>query len=257
MSPGSWARTPDEIAALAAKVIDVFDRLESLAIPVVALIDGFALGGGNELAMSTHYRIVTENALIGQPEIKLGIIPGYGGMQRLPRLIGPRRAAELCLNGEPVDGHRAVELGIADAFYPSATALREAYRTVKAMAGGPGALRLQRDWDGTAVSQREQLAALLACPQIIDLTAAPAPDAESAGDLRAARRYAASVAIEALRAGYEKGFAAGLVNDAHLFGQVTASASGQQWIRRFLAKDPRQATLLTLLPQARRDLVGV
>ena len=99
----------EAIAALAAKVIAVYGRLEQLPIPVVALVDGFALGGGNELAMSAHYRIVTENALMGQPEIKLGIMPGYGGMQRLPRLVGPRKALELVLNGEPADGHRAVE----------------------------------------------------------------------------------------------------------------------------------------------------
>jgi len=76
-------------------------------------IDGFALGGGNELAMSTHYRIVTENALLGQPEVKLGIIPGYGGMQRLPRLVGPRKAAELSVNGESISGAEAVRLGLA------------------------------------------------------------------------------------------------------------------------------------------------
>jgi enoyl-CoA hydratase len=63
-------------------------------VPVVALIDGFALGGGNELAMSAHYRIVTENAQLGQPEIKLGILPGYGGMQRLPRLVGAPESIE-------------------------------------------------------------------------------------------------------------------------------------------------------------------
>jgi hypothetical protein len=96
--------TAEQIDALAWKNISLFSELENLSIPVVALIDGYALGGGNELAMSAHYRIVTENALMGQPEVKLGIIPGYGGMQRLPRLVGPWRAAELCVNGEPVDG---------------------------------------------------------------------------------------------------------------------------------------------------------
>ena len=110
---GASAQT---VAALAARVIKAFGRLERLPVPVVAMVDGFALGGGNELAMSAHYRIVTENAQLGQPEIKLGIMPGYGGMQRLPRLVGPRKAAELILNGEPIGGHRAVALGLAELF---------------------------------------------------------------------------------------------------------------------------------------------
>jgi NADPH:quinone reductase-like Zn-dependent oxidoreductase len=81
------------IAKIADYNINIFKDIEDLDIPVIALVDGFALGGGNELAMSCHYRIVTENAQLGQPEVKLGIIPGYGGAQRLPRLIGPCRAA--------------------------------------------------------------------------------------------------------------------------------------------------------------------
>jgi enoyl-CoA hydratase/carnithine racemase/NADPH:quinone reductase-like Zn-dependent oxidoreductase len=234
------------VTALAAKVIDVFGRLERLPVPVVALIDGFALGGGNELAMSTHYRIVTENALLGQPEIKLGIIPGYGGMQRLPRLVGPRKAAELALNGEPVDGHGAVALGLADAFCPSSTALREAFRVACELADGTRSLR-QRRWDDIAKSQAKELDELLALPDVSALLAAPAPDVAAAADLKAARAYAARMALDALRTGYADGFAAGLDNDARLFGVVTASPSGQHWVDRFLKKDPRQSELLTLL----------
>src|SRR3989304_4737715 len=95
------------IGGLAAKNIAVFTELENLSLPVIAVVDGFALGGGNELAMSAHYRIVTENASLGQPEVKLGIIPGYGGIQRLPRLVGPAGAAQMSANGEPVDGDGA------------------------------------------------------------------------------------------------------------------------------------------------------
>ena len=83
---GSSARRIEEIAL---SVLRLFSEIENLKIPVIAVLDGFTLGGGNELAMSAHYRIATENAVIGQPEIKLGIIPGYGGLQRLPRLVGP------------------------------------------------------------------------------------------------------------------------------------------------------------------------
>ena len=243
---GVRRREPEAIAALAAKVLDVYGRLERLPVPVVALIDGFALGGGNELAMSTHYRIVTENALIGQPEIKLGMMPGYGGMQRLPRLVGPRKAAELVLNGEPVDGHRAVEIGLADAFWPAATALREAFRVAKEMADGLRPVP-RRGWDAIAAAQKIELDELMVSPEVAGLLAAVAPDSTTAGDLRSARRYAARVALEALQTGYNKGFAAGLANDARLFGQVTSSPSGQHWVGHFLKKDPRQSALLTLL----------
>ena len=243
---GFVGASPEAIAALAAKVLDVYGRLERLPVPVVALIDGFALGGGNELAMSTHYRIVTENALIGQPEIKLGMMPGYGGMQRLPRLVGPRKAAELVLNGEPVDGHRAVEIGLADAFWPAATALREAFRVAKEMADGLRPVP-RRGWDAIAAAQKIELDELMVSPEVAGLLAAVAPDSTTAGDLRSARRYAARVALEALQTGYNKGFAAGLANDARLFGQVTSSPSGQHWVGRFLKKDPRQSALLTLL----------
>jgi enoyl-CoA hydratase len=236
----------ETIATLAAKVIGVYGRLEQLQVPVVTIIDGFALGGGNELAMSTHYRIVTENAQIGQPEIKLGIMPGYGGMQRLPRLVGPRKALEMSLNGEPIDGHRAVEIGLADAFCPAATALREGFRVAQEMAEGVRPTP-RRNWDTIAAAQKKELDQLVASTEIVSLVNIGAPDSITAADLTSARSYAARVAIEALRTGYEKGFEAGLQNDARLFGEVTNSPSGQHWVRRFLEKDPHQSALLTLL----------
>jgi enoyl-CoA hydratase/carnithine racemase len=236
----------EEIAALAAKVIDVYGRLERLPVPVVALVDGFALGGGNELAMSAHYRIATENAAIGQPEIKLGIMPGYGGMQRLPRLVGPRKAAEMVLNGEPVDGHAAVELGLVDAFCPAASALRYAFRVVREMAEGMRPAP-RRTWDPVQPPHRAELEHLLASGEVAGLRVAAATDGKTAGDLRAARSYAARIALEAMVTGHEKGFAAGLANDARLFGKITASPSGQHWVKAFLKKDPRQAAFMALL----------
>src|SRR5690349_15490543 len=80
----------------------VFSRIETLGKPVIAAINGFALGGGCELAMACTMRIAAANAKLGQPEVKLGIIPGYGGTQRLARLVGRGKALELCLTGEPI-----------------------------------------------------------------------------------------------------------------------------------------------------------
>ena len=237
------------VAALAAKNIALFSELESLPVPVVAVIDGFALGGGNELAMSAHYRIVTENASLGQPEVKLGIIPGYGGMQRLPRLVGPEKAVAMSVNGEPIDGFAAVAAGLADEFLPAAVALGRAVIAASDIAAGRRALA-RRDWDALASARQDALRALLSRAEVRELLAAPSPDASTASDLAAARRAAAREAIQAMAFGFENGFEAGLANDARAFGAVTASPGGQEWVRRFLAKDPSQSSFLMLFDPA-------
>lgn len=89
-------------------------RIETLPKPVIAMINGFALGGGLELAMACHLRIASENAKVGQPEINLGLIPGFGGSQRLLRLAGRAAALELCLLGAPIGAERAYQLGIVN-----------------------------------------------------------------------------------------------------------------------------------------------
>jgi enoyl-CoA hydratase len=241
---GSSARRIEEIALLN---IRLFSRIENLRIPVIALLDGFVLGGGNELAMAAHHRIVTENAVIGQPEIKLGIIPGYGGLQRLPRLVGPAKAAELSINGEPVDGREALQLGLADEFAPSSTAVSAAFRAARAFISGRRK-PVRKDWDAVAARQKRKLTALFRTPEAIALLDAPDPGKEAAKDLAAARRHAARFVLQAIEYGYVQGFSRGLKNDAKLFGQVAASASGQEWIGRFISKDPRQSSFLSLFP---------
>ena len=89
-------------------------RIETLPKPVIAMVNGFALGGGLELAMACHLRIAADSAKIGQPEINLGLIPGFGGTQRLLRLAGRSAALELCLLGAPIDATRAAQLGIVN-----------------------------------------------------------------------------------------------------------------------------------------------
>jgi enoyl-CoA hydratase len=235
----------ERIREIALVNIRLFAEIENLKIPVVALLDGFALGGGNELAMSTHHRIVTENALIGQPEVKLGIIPGYGGMQRLPRLVGPALAAELSINGEAISGRAALQIGLADEFAPSATALAAAFQAAQAFAAGRRKL-VRREWDAIAERQQTQLKRLLARPDLAPLRRAPAPDPAAARDIGAARRYAARYVLAAMEQGYRSGFARGLKKDAQLFGDIAASPSGQEWIGRFIEKDPRQSSFLEI-----------
>jgi enoyl-CoA hydratase len=112
----------------------VFDLIEQLGKPVVAAVNGFALGGGCELAMACTLRIAADSARFGQPEINLGIIPGYAGSQRLPRLVGKGRALEILLTGDMVSATRAYEMGLVNRVVPAAELLTEARKLAAALA---------------------------------------------------------------------------------------------------------------------------
>lgn len=106
--------------ALARKGQEVFFKIENLSKPVVAAVNGFALGGGCELAMACHFRIASEKAKFGQPEVNLGLIPGYGGTQRLTQLIGKGRALELLLTGNMINADTALQYGLVNHVVPAA-----------------------------------------------------------------------------------------------------------------------------------------
>jgi enoyl-CoA hydratase len=106
--------------ALSKRGQAVFDRIEASPRPVIAAVNGFALGGGCELAMACHVRIAADTARFGQPEVKLGLIPGYGGTQRMQRLAGPGHAAQLMLTGEIIDANEAARIGLVNRVVPGA-----------------------------------------------------------------------------------------------------------------------------------------
>ncbi len=117
-------------------------RFETLPKPVIAMVNGFALGGGLELAMCCHLRIAADSAKVGQPEVNLGLIPGFGGTQRLLRLAGRAATLELCLTGAPIDAARALQLGIVNRVVPAAELEAETMKLASQLAdAAPLALR--------------------------------------------------------------------------------------------------------------------
>ena len=116
----------EEGMALAKSGQDTFFRIENCPKPIVACVNGFALGGGCELAMSCHFRIASDNAKFGQPEVSLGLIPGYGGTQRLTHLIGKGRAIELLISGNMIDAITALNYGLVNYVVPQNELLTKA-----------------------------------------------------------------------------------------------------------------------------------
>jgi enoyl-CoA hydratase/carnithine racemase len=143
-----------------------YDQLANLPLPTIAAIEGDALGGGLELALCCDLRVAAASALVGMPEVRLGVMPGSGGTQRLPRLIGLARAKELILLGEIIDAHTALEYGLVNRVVPQTTAEAAARELAETLAlRGPVAVReakgvLNRTLDGSlAEGQVDELAA--------------------------------------------------------------------------------------------------
>jgi enoyl-CoA hydratase len=112
----------------------VFDRIWNAPLPTIAMINGWCLGGGCELALACDVRIGADTAMLGQPEVRLGIIPGGGATQRLPRLVGYGKALQLILSGEPIDGIAAYEIGLLDEVVPAAELRERTLEIARSMA---------------------------------------------------------------------------------------------------------------------------
>ena len=147
--------------ALAQRGQEVFRRFETSPKPTIAAVNGFALGGGCELAMACHIRIASESAKFGQPEVKLGLVPGYGGTQRLPRLVGKGRALQLILTGETISAQEAYRIGLVNEVVPAASLIDRAETILKQIAANaPIAVKfsLEAVNKGLETSQSEGLA---------------------------------------------------------------------------------------------------
>ena len=118
--------TKEQGEAFSKKGNDVFRKIETFEIPVIAAVNGFALGGGCEISMSCDIRICSENAIFGQPEVGLGITPGFGGTQRLARLVGPGMAKQMIFTGQNIKAEEALRIGLVNAVYPQNELLNEA-----------------------------------------------------------------------------------------------------------------------------------
>lgn len=125
---------------------ELLSAIEQLNVPVIAAVNGFALGGGCEVAMACTMRIASDAAVFGQPEVKLGVIAGFGGTQRLPRLVGAGRALEILLSGENVSAEEAFRIGLANRVVPAESLIDEAKKLAATIAAqGPVAVRLSKE----------------------------------------------------------------------------------------------------------------
>ncbi|MFD1362196.1 enoyl-CoA hydratase [Lentibacillus salinarum] len=143
--------------SLSEKGQRIFDRIEHFPIPVIAAIHGAALGGGLELAMACHIRVVTEDAKLGLPEVTLGIIPGFAGTQRLPQYVGTAKAYEMILSGEPISGEQAKVFGLANHSVQSGNAYDKAFELAEIIASR-GKLSINAIMDLIPYAKSEQFA---------------------------------------------------------------------------------------------------
>lgn len=131
------AKSPQEIMKFMELGHDTLRLMETMEKPVIAAVNGFALGGGTEIAMACDIRFASDKARFGQPEILLGLIPGWGGTQRLARLIGMGRAKELVMSGEQITAQRAYEIGLVNRVFPAEQLMEETKKFAQKLVGMP------------------------------------------------------------------------------------------------------------------------
>jgi len=238
------ATDPAEVEAIAERAHAVYDRIEAFDVPVVSAVNGAALGGGNELQMATHYTVIDSTATVGQPEINLKIIPGYGGTQRLPRLAtdangedGFRQAVYALANGRDLTPEEAVDLGIADEIASDRTCLSRAFEVARDYLEGDD------ETLANAHAERERRRARWQDPAAYpNLDDDPEFDRISRQSEHADRTPVLAALREAVETGFEEGVEAGKAIERELFSElVTDPDAGEEGIQAF--KDGESAPL--------------
>ncbi|PZN94332.1 MAG: acetyl-CoA synthetase [Alphaproteobacteria bacterium] len=236
--------TVEEARVLPNNAQLAFAKIESMGKPCVAAIQGVALGGGMEFALACHWRVAEAHARFGQPEIRLRLLPGYGGTQRLPRLLadkngatGLRDALDLILGGRSIDGAAALEIGLVETLATGADdALSLAHAAVREFVRHGDNSKLGRAW----AERRKSAKVAWQHPAHVDLDEALADDfvQRILGQLAwAGRGKAGERAIDAIRTGWEQGLSAGLAREAQLFAEaVVDPQGGKTGIKEFLDK---------------------
>ena len=232
----------DTARTLATKAHEAFRKLETLDVPVVAAVNGVALGGGNELQLATHYTVADDHAEFGQPELRLNLIPGYGGTQRLPRLLAEARGTEgvvdavtMITNGRSVDAGDAAAMGLVDEVATETTARSRAAALARAhVRGETTTLRDARE-DRQAARERWRT------PGEFDERVLEAPDVarnrRQCEHASVGRQRAFDRAIDAIRTGFEDGIEAGYETEAANFGAAVVDPDGgKTGIEKFLDK---------------------
>lgn len=201
---------------------DFLAYVEGMAKPVVAAMQGLALGGGFEISLGCHGRVAQAGIKVGLPETTLGLIPGAGGTQRLPRLVGAAKAVEMIVTGKPISADEALKLGVVDAVVADGSLMDEAFRLVRDLADSGEPLPRVRDRtaQGAAASLEEARSAFEA----------------KAAELARDGKDATKAAIAAVADAFDRGFDDALVREFEAFTQLRTSPVGQAMIHAFVAE---------------------
>jgi 3-hydroxyacyl-CoA dehydrogenase/enoyl-CoA hydratase/3-hydroxybutyryl-CoA epimerase len=241
-------RSKQEVLATIRKGQALLNRLATLKKPVVAAIHGACMGGGLELALACHYRLASlhKSTKFALPEVKLGLLPGFGGTQRLPRLIGLRRGLELILSGKNVFPHPARKMGLVDALIHQQGLLTAAKRAVSELAEGRRKKRTR-----SKLTLSELLLERTPLANLIYSRAVETVQQQTRGHYPAPGKI-----IETVRTGMEKGFEAGLIAEATHFAELVFTPESKALIHLFFAKSAAEKS--SYKGSARRvEVVGV